>query len=266
MCSSDLNTLLVQLESIEVKFDSEDKAITLLCSLLESWDHFVTSISLSTSEALEFDDGVGAMLSEETRKRFNLETSTLEEIMVRGRAKEKCFSQKNNSWSKWKGKKSKLKCWFCGKSGHLNKDLWKRQEKSKGDSSTENKEANTTDTGSASSSGINDEVLSFNFSNHDQHLLLDSGASNHMCIHKEWFKSYKSIKDGLVYMGNDFSCNVVGIGSIHIKMFDGTIKILTDVRHVPELRKNLISLGVLDTNGYKTFIQGGVMKIYKGIL
>ena len=49
-------------------------------------------------------------------------------------------------------------------------------------------------------------------------------------------------------------------------MFDGTNKILTDVRHVPELRKNLISLGLLDTNGYKTFIQGGVMKVYKGIL
>ena len=67
-------------------------------------------------------------------------------------------------------------------------------------------------------------------------------------------------------MGNDFSCNVVGIGSIQIKIFDGTNKILTNVRHVLELRKNLISLGVLDTNGYKTFIQGGVMKIYKGIL
>ena len=67
-------------------------------------------------------------------------------------------------------------------------------------------------------------------------------------------------------MGNDVSCNVVGIRSIQIKMIDGTNKILTDVRHVPKLRKNIISLGVLDTNGYKTFIQGGVMKIYKGIL
>ena len=42
------NTLLVQLQSIEVKIPSEDKAITLLCSLPESWDHFVTSISLSS--------------------------------------------------------------------------------------------------------------------------------------------------------------------------------------------------------------------------
>ena len=96
-------------------------------------------------------------------------------MMVRGRSTEKHFSQKNNSRSKSKGKKSKLKCWFCGKLGHLKKDCWKRQQTSKGDSSTENKEANTIDTGLglASGSGISDEVLSVNFLNHDQHWLLD---------------------------------------------------------------------------------------------
>ena len=98
----------------------------------------------------------------------------------------------------------------------MKKDYWKRQQTSKGDSSTENKEANTTDTGlgSASGLGISDEVLSVNLLNHDQHWLLDSCASNHMCIHKEWFKTYKSINDGVVYMGNNVSCNIVGIGSI----------------------------------------------------
>jgi hypothetical protein len=49
-------------------------------------------------------------------------------------------------------------------------------------------------------------------------------------------------------------------------MFDGYVKILTNVRHVPELRKNLISLGVLDTRGYKSIVQGRIMKVYKGIL
>jgi hypothetical protein len=67
-------------------------------------------------------------------------------------------------------------------------------------------------------------------------------------------------------MGNDISCKFVGICSIQINMFDGSVKILTDVRHVPELMKNLISLGVLDTGGYKSIVQGGVMKAYKGIL
>jgi hypothetical protein len=70
------NTLLVQLNSMGVKFKYEDKAITLLCSLPESWDHFVTSISFSSIECIEFDVIVGSLLSEETRKKSNLEIST----------------------------------------------------------------------------------------------------------------------------------------------------------------------------------------------
>jgi hypothetical protein len=83
------NTLLVQLNSMGVKFESEDKAITLLCSLPASWDHFVTSISFSSIETIEFDDIVGALLSEETRKKSNLETSTSEALVVRGKLKER---------------------------------------------------------------------------------------------------------------------------------------------------------------------------------
>ena len=33
-------------------------------------------------------------------------------------------------------------------------------------------------------------------------------------------------------------------------MFDGVIRTLCDVRHVPDLRKNLISLGTLYSNGF----------------
>ena len=67
-------------------------------------------------------------------------------------------------------------------------------------------------------------------------------------------------------MGNDISCKIVGIGSIQIKIYDGFVKKLTDVRHLLELRKNLISLGVLDFARYKCTCQGGVLKVFKGIL
>jgi hypothetical protein len=33
------NTLICQLSSMEVKYEDEDKEVTLLCSLPESWDH-----------------------------------------------------------------------------------------------------------------------------------------------------------------------------------------------------------------------------------
>ena len=35
-----------------------------------------------------------------------------------------------------------------------------------------------------------------------------------------------------------------------VKMFDDAVRILTNVKHVPKLMRNLISLGALDTLGY----------------
>ncbi|GKA87844.1 retrovirus-related pol polyprotein from transposon TNT 1-94 [Tanacetum coccineum] len=60
--------------------------------------------------------------------------------------------------------------------------------------------------------------------------------------------------------------SVVGIGTIQIKMFDGTVRTLKDVRHVPELKKNLISLGTLDSIGCDYQGRGGVLKVSKGAL
>jgi hypothetical protein len=79
-----------------------------------------------------------------------------------------------------------------------------------------------------------DEVLSTcDVSHQHQHWLLDFGASIQMCLYRNWFSTYKSIDDGVVFMGNHFSCKVVGVGRICIKMLDGTVRTLIDVRHVP---------------------------------
>ena len=67
-------------------------------------------------------------------------------------------------------------------------------------------------------------------------------------------------------MGDNHSCNTVGVGSVKIKMFDGVIRTLTDVRHVVELKKNLISLGVLVSCGHKFTALSGVLKVSKGAL
>jgi hypothetical protein len=42
------NTLICQLSSMEVKYEDEDKVVTLLCLLLESWDDLVTHLCGST--------------------------------------------------------------------------------------------------------------------------------------------------------------------------------------------------------------------------
>ena len=67
-------------------------------------------------------------------------------------------------------------------------------------------------------------------------------------------------------MDNDASCMVVGIGNIRVKMSDGVIRTLCDVRHVPVLRKNMISLGTLDGNDFNYKFANGVMEESNGVL
>ena len=96
--------------------------------------------------------------------------------------------------------------------------------------------------------------------------VLDSACSYYMTPKKDWFDTYKPYNGGMVQMGNDATCPVIGISTVKIKMFDGVVRVLSNVRHVPDLRKNLISLGVWDDLGYSYLSKGGIMKITKGSL
>lgn len=96
--------------------------------------------------------------------------------------------------------------------------------------------------------------------------VLDSGCSFHMCPNKDWFISYTKNHGGQVLLGNNKACKVTGIGAIKLKLADGVTRILQEVRHVPELKRNLISLGMLDAHGYGYKAEGGVLKVTKGSL
>ena len=65
-------------------------------------------------------------------------------------------------------------------------------------------------------------------------------------------------------MGNDAACQIVGIGSVQIRIHDNLVRTLTDVHHVPQLKKNLISLGVLDFKGCQINATGGILTVMKG--
>ena len=96
--------------------------------------------------------------------------------------------------------------------------------------------------------------------------ILDSACSFHMTPNRDWFDIYRSVNSSIVTMGNSAHCKITDIGNIRIKMFDGIVRTLCDVRHVPEVKKNLISLGTLDSNGYCYKSIGGVMKVTKGAM
>ena len=79
--------------------------------------------------------------------------------------------------------------------------------------------------------------------------ILDSGCSFHMCPERKYFDTNRACDDGTILIGNGSASRVVGISTVKMKMFDGIVRTLANVKHVTRLRRLLISLGVLDMMG-----------------
>ena len=65
-------------------------------------------------------------------------------------------------------------------------------------------------------------------------------------------------------MGDDHPCNVKGMGTVRIKIEDGIVRELKEVRYVPQLKRNLISIGALEALSLVISIRDGVLKMIKG--
>jgi len=65
-------------------------------------------------------------------------------------------------------------------------------------------------------------------------------------------------------MSDDHLCKVEGIGTVRIKMFDGMVQELKEMRYVPQLKRNLISVGTLEALGHGVSIRDGVLKMTRG--
>ena len=96
--------------------------------------------------------------------------------------------------------------------------------------------------------------------------MVDTATSFHITTHKDFFSSYTSGSFGWVKMGNEAKCKIVGMGDVELETSIGYKLVLKDVRHVPEIRFSLISVGKLDDEGYHSHLGKGKWKLTKGSL
>nr|GEZ36642.1 retrotransposon protein, putative, Ty1-copia subclass [Tanacetum cinerariifolium]GEZ36644.1 retrotransposon protein, putative, Ty1-copia subclass [Tanacetum cinerariifolium] len=59
-------------------------------------------------------------------------------------------------------------------------------------------------------------------------------------------------------------CKIRGIGKVRVELKDGSSFVLHNVRYIPELKKNLISLGTFKKEGYTVKLQSGKVKVING--
>jgi len=64
-----------------------------------------------------------------------------------------------------------------------------------------------------------------------------------MTPNRDWFHTYEPISGGTVFMSDNHVLEIAGIGTIKLKMYDGLIRTISGVRHVKDLKNNLLSVG-----------------------
>lgn len=94
--------------------------------------------------------------------------------------------------------------------------------------------------------------------------IMDSGCSFHSTPVKEVLFDFKEYDGGSVLMANNTKGSIKGMGKIRIQNPDGSEVILKDVRYMPEVRRNLISYGMLEKSGCNYEGRGYMVRFYKG--
>ena len=93
---------------------------------------------------------------------------------------------------------------------------------------------------------------------------MDTGATSHICSNRWMFKTYTKVEGESCYMGNSATSKVEGKGTVVLKMTSEKELTLTEVLHVPDIRKNLISGAVLVNKGFRLSFESGKVVLTKG--
>lgn len=143
--------------------------------------------------------------------------------------------QHNKNYEKGQSKSKGPRCFHCNKYGHMSKQCWYKKNKT-----------DTKDNGFIA-------AFSATTSNDSLNWYIDSGASMHMTMHKEWLQDATAPPVTSIRIANDKILKVESCGNVIIKVPDaqGNInKILVrNVIYVPELSTNLISVSKMIKSG-----------------
>ncbi|KAA0059159.1 Retrovirus-related Pol polyprotein from transposon TNT 1-94 [Cucumis melo var. makuwa] len=96
--------------------------------------------------------------------------------------------------------------------------------------------------------------------------IMDFGCTYHITPNRDFLINFQKSDGGKVLLGDNGTYEVKGSDSVLIATHDGMSRMLTNVRYVPELKRNLISLGELNRSGYTIKFENGIMKVTKGSL
>ena len=76
--------------------------------------------------------------------------------------------------------------------------------------------------------------------------IIDSGATGNMTYESKWLHNYHPLPvKRVVYLADDTTCQVKGIGDLYLGTLSSSTRVLRGVLHVPDLQRNLLSVARL---------------------
>ncbi|GJS52670.1 retrotransposon protein, putative, ty1-copia subclass, partial [Tanacetum coccineum] len=230
----EFNKLIGDLANIDVDINDEDQALMLLTSLPSSYDNFVETY-LYGRESLTLEDVLSSLNSRELKKRTYAKDDG-DGLYVRGRSDH----QDNQGRECLKRNKKKSTGFVKKNVGH--------------------------GSGMHSEGYDNGDLLMAMSEERFLEWIMDSGGSFYMTPRRDFLFDFKEFNGGTVLLGDNRACAIRRTGKVRVQMKDGSSFMLDNVRYIPELKRNLISLGTLDREGYTVKLQNGRVKVIKGSL
>nr|GEX35398.1 hypothetical protein [Tanacetum cinerariifolium]GEX38142.1 hypothetical protein [Tanacetum cinerariifolium] len=219
----EFNKLIGDLANIDVDIDNADQALMLLTSLPPSYDNFVETL-LYGREPLNLEDVLSSLNSRELKKRTGAKDDG-DGLYVRGRSDHRDCLKRNKKKSTGFVKKNVGQGYGMHSEGYDNGDLLM---------------------------AMSDERF--------LEWIMDFSGSFHMTPRRDFLFDFKEFNGGVVLLDDNRACAIMGIWKVRVQMKDGSSFMLENVRYIPELKRNLISLGTLDREGYTVKLHNGRVK------
>ena len=229
-----MTEIFSELAIIGEPIKDEDKVVTLLASLPDSYNMLVTAFE-ANADVPEMDVVTEKLIHDEFKRK--------EAKKCQNEKVDSAFYSNNQATNK-----NIKKCHHCGKVGHIKKNCWKNPASKNFKKQQKANMVDSSETSGAECSGLLAcQALAARSSSGSNEWVVDSGATCHMSNQREIFSEMvELLTPQKVLLGDKHSLDATGKGSVQLKMNlpGGKVHlcILNDVLFVPDLAYSLLSV------------------------